>query len=65
MNRKDVYKIINQTDICAICLTETDLRYGVCIGCSDRVDGIKLTENLHKLWDTKNPHNAWFHCVGQ
>ena len=60
----DMYDVRAKVAVCCICLKDRDLRFGVCFECSARVDGKVVAQSdisrTHKLWDSKNPGNAWF-----
>jgi len=54
------YVSIAQIGRCKVCGRNDDLRFGACFGCSDYVDGERVSETTHRLWDTRNPGNEWF-----
>ena len=44
---------------CMVCGGYSDLRNGVCYGCSNRVRSEKVPGGL-RLWDDLDPNNTWF-----
>lgn len=55
----DYYESYCRIGNCRICKKEQDLRMGVCFSCSDLVDGEKLSDNEHYLFERDNPDNSW------
>jgi hypothetical protein len=55
-----VYVAIAQHGNCKVCGKYEDLRMGCCFDCSDLVDGERISEVTHRLWERSNPENQWF-----
>jgi hypothetical protein len=55
-----IYVSIAQIGRCKVCSDEDDLRMGVCFDCCDFVDGERVSDTTHRLWDRRNPSNEWF-----
>lgn len=45
---------------CKVCMVHQDLRFGTCFHCSIKVDGERVSDTTHKLWERANPSNFWF-----
>ena len=55
------YTSLEQAGICHICRQEKDLRMGVCLSCSEYVDGEQVGATTHLLWDVRDPEVRWFY----
>lgn len=55
------YVSIARMGNCRIWGEYNDLRCGTCFGCGDLVDGERVSESTHRLWERANPRNSWFY----
>lgn len=60
MSDDRVYLVVARIGPCRVCGKEDDLRFGVCFDCCGHVDGEKVGDRMHRLWDRRNPDNEWF-----
>jgi hypothetical protein len=55
----DVYVIRERLGNCKVCGKHDDLRFGACFDCADFVKCQPINPDVYKVWDERNPSNAW------